>query len=161
MIDSKMIKLQIVIKNFNMQWDTAGQERFRTLTSSYYRGAHGILIVYDVTDPESFESVRNWVTEVDRLGNDSVCKILIGNKCDKEGDRKINFEQGADLAKQYEMPFLEASAKSAYNVEQVFTTITRAISEKFAKMQAAQTNYSAKLKKGSSLEHNSSTGGCC
>jgi len=90
-----------------------------------------------------------------------VCKILIGNKCDKEGDRKINFEQGADLAKQYEMPFLEASAKSAYNVEQVFTTITRAISEKFAKMQAAQTNYSAKLKKGSSLEHNSSTGGCC
>eukprot|EP00826_Nyctotherus_ovalis_P045441 TRINITY_DN5034_c0_g4_i2.p1 TRINITY_DN5034_c0_g4~~TRINITY_DN5034_c0_g4_i2.p1 ORF type:complete len:178 (-),score=65.40 TRINITY_DN5034_c0_g4_i2:144-677(-) len=151
-IDSKVIKLQI--------WDTAGQERFRTLTSSYYRGAHGILIVYDVTDLDSFESVKNWVTEVDRLANDSVCKILIGNKCDRESERKISFEQGADLAKQYEMPFLEASAKSAYNVEEVFATITKEISEKFAKMQAAQSNYSAKLKKGSTLEGGARTG-CC
>ena len=63
-------------------WDTAGQERFRTLTASYYRGAHGIIIVYDVTDRETFENVRQWMHEIERFANDNVCKVLVGNKCD-------------------------------------------------------------------------------
>nr|ABR27273.1 Rab A61 [Nyctotherus ovalis] len=151
-LDSKIIKLQI--------WDTAGQERFRTLTSSYYRGAHGILIVYDVTDQDSFECVKNWVSEVDRLANDTVCRILIGNKCDREADRKITFEQGADLAKQYEMPFLEALAKTSFHVEEVFNVITKAIDEKFAKNQQTQTSFSNKLKKGSTLEGGPKTTSC-
>ncbi|KAK4279306.1 hypothetical protein QN277_011105 [Acacia crassicarpa] len=64
----------------NGKWDTAGQERFRTITSSYYRGAHGIIIVYDVTEMESFNNVKQWLNEIDRYANDSVCKLLVEMK---------------------------------------------------------------------------------
>ncbi|KAK9213918.1 hypothetical protein WN944_005904 [Citrus x changshan-huyou] len=80
-LDGKTIKLQI--------WDTAGQERFRTITSSYYR-AHGIIIVYDVTEMESFNNVKQWLNEIDRYANDSVCKLLVGNKCDLAENKVVD-----------------------------------------------------------------------
>ncbi|GMH25670.1 hypothetical protein Nepgr_027513 [Nepenthes gracilis] len=83
-LDGKTIKLQI--------WDTAGQERFRTITSSYYRGAHGIIIVYDVTEMESFNNVKQWLNEIDRYANDSVCKLLVGNKCDLVENKVVDRE---------------------------------------------------------------------
>ena len=91
--EGDIIKLQI--------WDTAGQERFRTLTASYYRGAQGIIIVYDVTDRETFDNVRTWISEIEKYSQAGVCKILVGNKCDMDDKRQITREEGEELAAAY------------------------------------------------------------
>merc|ERR1712023_164091 len=80
-LDGKTVKLQI--------WDTAGQERFRTITSSYYRGAHGIIIVYDVTDKESFQNVKHWLQEIEKYANDGVVMLLVGNKSDLQSKKVV------------------------------------------------------------------------
>ena len=82
-LEGKTIKLQI--------WDTAGQERFRTITSSYYRGAHGIIVVYDCTDQESFGNVKQWLQEIDRYAAENVNKLLVGNKCDLASSKVVDF----------------------------------------------------------------------
>ena len=82
-LDGKTIKLQI--------WDTAGQERFRTITSSYYRGAHGIIVVFDVTDQESFNNVKQWLHEIDRYASADVKKLLVGNKCDLTTKKQVEY----------------------------------------------------------------------
>mmetsp|Transcript_16388 Transcript_16388/g.19376 ORF Transcript_16388/g.19376 Transcript_16388/m.19376 type:complete len:174 (-) Transcript_16388:500-1021(-) len=110
-LDSKRIKLQI--------WDTAGQERFRTITTSYFRGAQGILLVYDVTDRGSFNSIRNWVGQIQQHADVHVNKILIGNKCDMDEQRVVSTEEGQNLAKEYGIQFFETSAKNDNNVETV------------------------------------------
>lgn len=76
---------------FYFQWDTAGQERFRTITSSYYRGAHGIIVVYDCTDQESFNNVKQWLEEIDRYACDNVNKLLVGNKCDLTTKKVVDY----------------------------------------------------------------------
>jgi len=118
-LDGKTIKLQI--------WDTAGQERFRTITSSYYRGAHGIIVVYDVTDAESFNNVKQWLHEIDRYACDSVNKLLVGNKCDLSAKKVVEYAAAKEFAEQLGIPFLETSAKNATNVEQAFLTMAAEI----------------------------------
>lgn len=115
-VEQKTIKLQI--------WDTAGQERFRTITSAYYRGADGIIMVYDVCDRDSFQHIDSWLAEVNRYANESTCKVLIGNKCDNESDRKVSYEEGKKKADELGISFVETSAKEATNVEQAFTTMS-------------------------------------
>ena len=118
-IDGKRIKLQI--------WDTAGQERFRTITTSYFRGAQGILLVYDVTDRRSFESIRNWVSQIQQHADVHVNKILVGNKCDMLDEKVVSTEEGQKLAKEFGIDFFECSAKNNINVEQAFIGLGRAV----------------------------------
>mmetsp|Transcript_13887 Transcript_13887/g.21647 ORF Transcript_13887/g.21647 Transcript_13887/m.21647 type:complete len:141 (+) Transcript_13887:167-589(+) len=120
-MDGQNIKLQI--------WDTAGQERFRTLTASYYRGAHGIIIVYDVTDRETFDNVKQWMHEIERFANENVCIVLVGNKCDLTDKRQVSTEEAQELAGYYGIPYLETSAKNNICVEESFTTMSRKIKE--------------------------------
>ena len=118
-LEGKSVKLQI--------WDTAGQERFRNIVSSYYRGAHGIMMVYDITDQESFQNLNSWLIEIEKNASKNVYKILVGNKCDMEKDRKVTFEQGKDFANQYGMKFFETSAKESTNVQEAFVAMTKEI----------------------------------
>ncbi|GAB2283154.1 Ras- protein rabc1 [Dionaea muscipula] len=103
-------------------WDTAGQERFRTLTSSYYRGAQGIIMVYDVTRRETFTNLREiWAREIDLYSTNQDCiKMLVGNKVDKETERVVTKQEGIDFAREYGCLLIECSAKARVNVQQCF-----------------------------------------
>lgn len=114
------------------QWDTAGQERFRTITSSYYRGAHGIIVVYDVTDQVSFNNVKQWLQEIDRYACESVNKLLVGNKCDLTTKKVVDYNTAKEFADGLGIPLLETSAKNATNVEEAFVTMTKEIKSRMA-----------------------------
>ena len=118
-IDGKKIKMQI--------WDTAGEERFKNIISSYYRGAHGILLLYDVTDRESFKNLNNWLIEIEKNANKNVLKVLIGNKTDLEDKRIISYNQGKEFADTYGLKYVETSAKKNLNVTEAFETLGREI----------------------------------
>jgi len=113
--DGKVVKLQI--------WDTAGQERFRTITRSYYRGAQAIVIVYDITNAESFNNVRGWMEDIDQYAAPNVTRVLVGNKCDLAGKREVESGKGQEFARTAGMKFLEASAKDNTRVTDIFTTL--------------------------------------
>jgi Ras-related protein Rab-1A len=150
-LDTKTIKLQI--------WDTAGQERFRTITSSYYRGAHGIIIVYDITDKESFDNVRQWLFEIDRYASENVCKLLVGNKSDLTNKRAVEYEQSKAFADELNIPFLETSAKNAANVEQAFLTMAAQIKNKMQTQPAPQVKPAVNIGDTKPVAKQSS--GCC
>lgn len=118
----KKIKLQV--------WDTAGQERFRTITTAYYRGAMGIVLIYDVTDARSFENVENWYETVSQHANEDAQIFLVGNKCDDSEGRQVSQETGQELASKLNIPFLEASAKSNINVDAIFYELAGIIQDK-------------------------------
>merc|ERR1711998_499155 len=136
-IDGKTIKLQI--------WDTAGQERFRTITSSYYRGSHGIIVVYDVTEMESFNNVKQWLHEIDRYASEGVNKLLVGNKSDLVSKKQVETQTAKDLADSLTIPFLETSAKSATNVEQAFLTMASEIKNRMATAPSARAGSQAQI----------------
>uniref|UniRef100_A0A6B2LJN4 Uncharacterized protein n=1 Tax=Arcella intermedia TaxID=1963864 RepID=A0A6B2LJN4_9EUKA len=121
-IDGKRVKLQV--------WDTAGQERFRTITTAYYRTAQGIILTYDVTNPESFGNLKMWAKAIDQHAAKSVNRILVGNKCDLVDKRQISSEKGRELANEFSIQFFETSAKNATSVEEAFLTLARDIKKR-------------------------------
>ena len=104
-------------------WDTAGQERFKNIQASYYKGANGILVVYDITNKESFEHLNSWLIEIEKNGNKNVYKLLIGNKSDLEDSREVSKEEGKKFAKNHGYNFYETSAKTAEGVKEAFDDI--------------------------------------
>ena len=116
-------------------WDTAGQDRYRTIAKNYYKGSHGILLLYDITKENSFENIREWVQNIREEVYEKAIIFLIGNKIDKKDERKITTEQGQKLAAEYNLPFFEASAKSGENVEEIFKNLYLKISEVYVDMQ--------------------------
>lgn len=119
-LDDKQIKLQI--------WDTAGQESFRSITRSYYRGASGALLVYDVSRRETFTHLTRWLEEARSNASEHMVIMLLGNKCDLE-QREVSFEEGQAFAKERGLVFRETSAKTAQNVEEAFLQTARSILE--------------------------------
>lgn len=120
--NGKKVKLQI--------WDTAGQERFRSITTSYYRGAQGIILVYDVTKESSFNNIQNWMQCIEKYAMSSVVKILIGNKCDNIDNVIVDNKRAHLLANNYNINFFTTSAKNDINVSESFMCITKLILEK-------------------------------
>jgi len=153
-LEGKTVKLQI--------WDTAGQERFRTITSSYYRGAHGIIVVYDVTDMDTFTNVKQWLQEIDRYASEGVNKLLVGNKSDLTSKKVVEYSAAKDFADQLAIPFLETSAKNSTNVEQAFLTMAKQIKDRMGSTStpAAGGKGGATITPGQSVQQQAS-GGCC
>ncbi|XP_047089434.1 ras-related protein RABC2a-like [Lolium rigidum] len=131
-VDFKIKLLTIGDKKLKLTiWDTAGQERFRTITSSYYRGAHGIILVYDVTKRQSFTNLADvWAKEIELHSTNKECiKMLVGNKVDKDEERLVTREEGLAFAEECGCLFLESSAKTRENVEKCFEELALKILE--------------------------------
>ncbi|PSR94132.1 hypothetical protein PHLCEN_2v4560 [Hermanssonia centrifuga] len=167
-LEGKTVKLQIKL----------GQERFRTITSSYYRGAHGIIVVYDVTDNDTFTNVKQWLQEIDRYASEGVNKLLVGNKSDLTSKKVVEYSMAKEFADQLSIPFLETSAKNATNVEQAFLTMAKQIKDRYgcslliklmdtysphsmgSTTTTSGTGKSSTITPGQTVQQNQS-GGCC
>lgn len=121
-IEGKSVKAQI--------WDTAGQERYKSITTTYYKGAKGALIVYDITRKETFDSVDRWISELLNSGDKNMTMLLIGNKCDLDNQRQVTKEQGEEKAKAFKVAFLETSASSGENLDVAFEMIMKEVYSK-------------------------------
>ena len=141
----KIIKVQL--------WDTAGQDKYRTIAKNYYKGSHGILLLYDITKISSFENIREWIQDIRQEVSPKSIIFLIGNKIDLTDQRKISKEQGEELAEEFKIPFFEASAKSGENVDEVFKALYEKIIEVYGYLER---------EKGSKLnKKQKNKGKCC
>jgi small GTP-binding protein len=123
-LEGQSVKLQI--------WDTAGQERFKSVSKAYLRDAVGALLVYDVTAQGSFDELGGWLTDLRQLCNPNACILLIGNKCDLEGDRQVGGEIVSGFAEMHRLEYLETSAKSGQNITETFTRLAYGIANRVA-----------------------------
>ncbi|KAI1308739.1 hypothetical protein EDD11_004177 [Mortierella claussenii] len=128
-VDFKVKVIDVEGKKYKLTiWDTAGQERFRTLTSSYYRGAQGVILVYDVSNRDSFNDLQTWFNELDTYcSSKEVVRMIVGNKVDKESSREVSKQEGQDLARKLQTLFVECSAKTKLGVQQAFDELVQQI----------------------------------
>ena len=115
-LDGQIVKLQI--------WDTAGQERFKTITSAYYRGADGVMLVFDKTSKDSFDNIPNWLQEIDKFSENSA-RLVIGNKDDSKEACQVEFSVANSFASERKMSYIETSALNSHQVTQAFEIIAR------------------------------------
>ncbi|KAG7029067.1 Ras-related protein RABA5d [Cucurbita argyrosperma subsp. argyrosperma] len=136
-INGKEVKAQI--------WDTAGQERFRAVTSAYYRGAVGALIVYDISRRSTFDSVGRWLDELKTHSETTVARMLVGNKCDLDNIRDVSIEEGTSLAEAEGLFFMETSALDSTNVKRAFEIVIREIYNNVSRKVLNSDTYKAEL----------------
>ena len=155
-VDGHAVKLQIVRTR---QWDTAGQERFRTITSAYYRGADGIIIVFDRTSQESFDHIEEWLQEVNRHASEQTIKLLVGNKNDLE----VVIDSAAAKAKaeRLGMTYVETSAKNAYQVDLAFLTLAKSLMAKRSAEVVSESSGAPMSLKGLTTTLQQNKGNCC
>ena len=127
--NNKEVKIQI--------WDTAGQDRFRSITKNYYKGSHGIILIYDITNRRTFENVQKWISQIREETSQNVVIYLIGNKIDMKEERKVSTEEGKKLADELGLPFMETSAKEGINVNEVFDDIVERVDKVFGNIPTA------------------------
>ena len=145
--NGKNIKLQI--------WDTAGQDRFRAITKNYYKGAHGIILIYDVTSLQTYENVKTWINQIREEAPPNVVIFLAGNKIDMEEERKVKTEEGKSLADEFGLPFYETSAKNDININETFEDLVEKIDSVYSKLGTNGGAANNKLIKGKNKS------GCC
>ena len=145
MEDGNTVKLQI--------WDTAGQDRFHSLTRNYFKGAHGIILLYDITTQSSFDNVSKWIKQIKEDASEKVVIILVGNKIDLEHKRAIPTEEGEKIAEEFGLIFFFCSAKTGKNINEAFNEL----------IKKTVANFSKPAGKGQKLKQNRSDGskGCC
>lgn len=148
-VGDKSIKLNI--------WDTAGQERFKTITAAYYKGAHGIILVFDITDRDTFNNISSWLGEIRKHAGPNVVRLLVGNKCDLDSDRKVTQKEAKDFAESQGMTYIETSAKARINVDEAFMTLTKQVYEALPDNEKKQDTGSSNLR----AERKQPGGGCC
>ena len=125
--NGKQVKVQL--------WDTAGQERFRTIAKSYYKGAHGIILIYDVSNPKTYDNIKKWLAQIKEEASSKVCIILVANKIDHE-ERVVTEEEGEKLAKSFNLKIFESSAKENINVTEAFQEVIENISVNYSNIMA-------------------------
>ena len=135
-INNTKIKIQI--------WDTAGQERYKSITKTYYKGAKGALIVYDITNKESFKNVDKWINDLKESGDDDVSILIVGNKCDLEASREVTTDEVKKKAELYKMDYCETSALKGENIDNAFRTLIKIVVEKNEKKKNEEDKYGNK-----------------
>jgi len=149
----RKVKLQI--------WDTAGQERFKAIVAAYYRGAMGIILVYNVANRNTFNNIKDWMRQIEMHADENVNKVLIGNKCDVgPSEREVSTAEGEALAAEYNVNYFETSAKQNLGVTEAFESITMDIVERLTGL-ADCTGGGYGGQENLLLKKTTHQGGCC
>ena len=160
-VNNDIIKLEI--------WDTAGQERYKSITSAYYKGSRGALIVYDITRTITFEDIEKWKNEINEKVKGSLKLMLIGNKCDLKDERKVSIEEALEKAKLLNIPLMETSALDSTNIQKAFESILKEMYKEFKKekkKEKIEKNHPEGVQldtndKQNEIEISNNSGGCC
>ena len=157
-VNNDIVKLEI--------WDTAGQERYKSITSAYYKGSRGALIVYDISRTATFDDVEKWMAEVKEKVRGSLKMLIIGNKSDLKDERKISIETALDKAKSLNIPLMETSALDSTNIKKAFETLLREMYKDFKKQKEIEKKDNTNKSEGVKLETENQPikkekGGCC